>query len=179
MVVELQKMKPQLRLHLNKHGTPCADTFVDVENRRHAKPLGGFWTSTFDKEIGSAWLDWARQEIPRMVSKKTRGSYLLLPKSANICIINCIGDARILEKKYPHPQLESLHTYGRPEQLLDWEAIAKDFDAVHLTHQGYKEIEDLAGEYDYDCSFFSWDCESTLWFRWCFEKVETIEVEKA
>lgn len=48
------------------------------------------------------------------------------------------------------------------------EAIAKKYDAVHLTSEGQWRTRHSTP------NLYGWDCESTLWLRWKFEKVEYI-----
>ena len=45
--------------------------------------------------------------------------------------------------------------------LIDWEALAREYDGVHLTRNG--AIETQAND-----RFAGWGCESTCWFRHAF-----------
>jgi len=70
-------------------------------------------------------------------------------------------------------EYEIISTFGATDIisiLLDWERIALNFDAVHITEDGYhaNRWSEKFGEYD----LYSFDCECTLWFRWMFEGVE-------
>lgn len=64
------------------------------------------------------------------------------------------------------------HRYpaGEDGRLVpDWSAVAQDWDAVHLTLGGLLtaeqvRIESSAGWTQLD----GWDCEQTVWLRWCF-----------
>lgn len=57
---------------------------------------------------------------------------------------------------------------------FDFERMAEEYDGLHLT-------EEAAGSLhlSYPLDMNSWDCESTVWFRWVFSEVSRIEVQKA
>jgi len=59
-----------------------------------------------------------------------------------------------------------------PYASLDWEEIAKHYDAIMLTEKGEKETRYT------NPSLYGWDCESTLWFRNVFKKIKKIKWRK-
>jgi hypothetical protein len=52
-------------------------------------------------------------------------------------------------------------------KMFDFEKLAQDYDAMHLTKRGQIETR-----FSYDVNLWGgWDCESTVWFRWVFAEV--------
>jgi hypothetical protein len=59
----------------------------------------------------------------------------------------------------------------------DWSAVARDWDAVHLTLGGQLSAEQVRVESPAGWSeLWGWDNEQTLWLRWCFTAVERLPV---
>ena len=122
------------------------------------KPRGGLWTSTFtpNKEFCSAWVKWCAYEMPDWLSDNC---YVLWPrKTAKIYIID----------RYKHLEaLAELYGVIREKDIifLNWENIAKFWDAVHVTENGVWSTNKLIG-----LSLYGWDCESTIWFRNVFAR---------
>ena len=54
-------------------------------------------------------------------------------------------------------------------RFLDYEKMAEQYDGIHLTEDG-----EARTRYMFPMTFCGWDCESTLWFRWKFDKVEKL-----
>lgn len=52
---------------------------------------------------------------------------------------------------------------------LKFSEMAKQFDGMHLTDNG--QWATRLPPFD-SPNLYGWDCESTLWFRWAFDKVE-------
>jgi len=131
------------------------------------KPLGGMWTSTWLEEIqGSDWVEWCRSET--FGDPNVLRWHLLTPSpDARIAVIDSVSDLLALLHQYPremHPLLSSFA--GR---YLDYERMTVDFDAIHLTARGQRHTH-LSIQAD----LYGWDCECTLWFRWCFIEVKQI-----
>jgi len=64
---------------------------------------------------------------------------------------------------------------------IDFEKLAKDYDGLHVLGRYVADFDPdfeddgvLFRRHRMDITFHSWDVESTVWFRWCFED----EVEK-
>lgn len=160
----MTKLKPQLYIETcNKNSE--GPIFRPIKNDNFIKPKGGIWTSTYTpkKKYLSAWYEWCAIEIPGWIEPPCY-FYILYPKdTAKIYTINSYED------------LEKLHQNGFGHTLvflkyLDFEKIAKVYDAIHLTAKGQWRTR-LSIPY----SLYGWDCESTLWFRDVFEKITPLE----
>lgn len=145
------KGRPELRQEL----------FEPVRNESFMKPRGGLWTSTFRPKTGSDWIEWCKAEQFWLPPYR---SWLVVPRR----------DARVLVIDNEADAVEAVKVYGREdarqkllgEMMFDFEKLAQDYDAMHLTKRG--QIETRFG---YDVNLWGWDCESTVWFRWVFAEV--------
>jgi len=135
-----------------------------------SKPLGGLWTSTFtpNDTLCSDWLSWCYTNMPEWLPESDSCCWVLFPSP----------NARIYEvdKEDDYISLFKLG-YGYYNDFvnkwcIDWEKLSKDYDAFHLTERGLVECSSVFFESNYPelCSLYGWDCESTLWFRWKFDK---------
>jgi hypothetical protein len=82
-------------------------------------------------------------------------------------------DVRIVEVDGPqawHDLCVKYPAIGEDGQLVpDWSAIAKDWDAVHLTLGGLLTAEQVRVEsQDGWTTLWGWDCEQTVWLHWRF-----------
>lgn len=92
--------------------------------------------------------------------------WLLDPRpDARIFTICCYADLHNLVGRYPNSEQRSYGAIAYP----DWEAIACDYDGVRLTEMGQWDTR-LSDPFD----LYTWDCESTLWFRWAFDHAELL-----
>jgi hypothetical protein len=139
-----------------------------VANRLHIKPMYGLWTSTYNTvESTSAWVDWCRSE--EFGTPDACNWFVLTPKkNVRVYSINAVADLRSLLDQYPHPDPMS-HALSRFVAYLDFERIAQDYDALHMTDVGQWATRNS------EPGLNGWDCESTLWFRWCFGGVERVK----
>lgn len=149
----------------------------------------GLWTSTWREETqDSSWIDyWQEYGNPSECYW-----HLLTPRSdSNLYIIDTNASLEYLIEKYAWetdlikrmntayaaiggmtPDPLDIYTRKSPYFFaLDFEKISKDFDGIWLTDEGISATR-LPLFYEHD--LHSWSCESTLWFRWCFEQVEMI-----
>lgn len=157
-------MKPQLHV-TNPNTLELIDVVVPVENRMFVKPLGGFWTSTYDGGT-SAWVDWCESEDFGDVERCNW--FVLKPKSeARIYEIDAVEDLKYLAVNYPDAQMPA--HFNTALTALDFQRIAQEYDAIHLTERGQ-----WATRFS-NPGLYGWDCESTLWFRWCFTSVERVK----
>ncbi|MFO1518123.1 MAG: hypothetical protein U1F57_00440 [bacterium] len=119
------------------------------------KPRKGFWTSTYLETRGSAWVERGRD--------LKNHSYLLRPRAdAKIYVVDSYEDLERLMNQYGREDVSGIKT-------LDYEAMSRDYDGLHLTRKGEVDTRPFQGRsYDLD----TWDVESTLWFRWVFEQAE-------
>lgn len=134
------------------------------------KPLvgTGLWTSSWREETqDSEWVEWCCNNDIGFLNLYW---HLLTPKEdAKIIVIDTYQDLEQLVFAYG----KSMKTVIFGEifhPLIDFEKMAKDYDALHLTTYGAGTLH-LSFPNDMN----SWDIESTLWFRWCFQEVNKIE----
>lgn len=159
-------MNLQLFIH---HIEPCESLVQPVVNGYTTKPrIGGIWTSTYLPDHTSAWFSIC-ERIPYKVAPKEASWYLLHPKpNLRVLEIDSFGDCIDLYKNYSRPNIDF------PEEkrmsMLDFELLQHDFDGVHLTFEG--ELATRNSEIFPNMA--EWDCESTLWFRWVFNRIEKI-----
>jgi len=79
-----------------------------------------------------------------------------------VCIVQYSARVSVIENEEDITRL--LATYPRTigeDVGIDFERLSHDYDALHLTHDGYQRTRSLPG-------LDGWDCESTLWFHWAF-----------
>ena len=109
------------------------------------KPKGGLWTSTFINETcGSEWVQWA---IDNDFLEMPLYSWLIKPRTKNIYTIDSLQDLIDLQETYPN------------NDQVDWVAVSKNYDAVHLTKRGQKRTALSTPD------LYGWDVESTVWFK--------------
>lgn len=141
---------------------PCERRFVPVSNRVFVKPKGGLWTSTWLGEPKvSGWAEWCRSESFSIGDSRV---WLLTPKAdARIANVDGMADLKALLLRYP---LHLGKAYDHFFQPLDFERMAQDYDGMHLTDEGQWATRLTQP------SLYGWDCESTCWFQWAFDRVE-------
>jgi hypothetical protein len=168
------RMQPQLYVSRNTNETVLNAALIDpVKNRMGInKPLGGLWTSTYlGIELGSAWTLWCTRE--NFQGPIFPNAWLLYPEPAiKVYTINTYNDLARLLAKYAIPSeyyadKDIREIFGR--RFLDFARISMDYDAIHLTKHG-----EYSTRLTFPLTLYGWDCESTLWFRWKFEKVERL-----
>lgn len=179
------------QLHLSE-GETLRQEVVAVKNdegsvyRKKPAQGTGLWTSTWRKRTrDSDWIEWCRSEEFGNVEEQSW--FLLTPaKDAKLCVISSYYELAALIQRFPlmYPSLypasrftqEKLQMAGLPMDHftgIDFEGLAYEYDGLHLT-------EEAAGSLhlSYPLDMNSWDCESTVWFRWVFTAVERIEVQQ-
>lgn len=129
---------------------------LDHTARASRKPHGGLWTSTWTGD-GSDWTRWCEDDGFRVPSEEWSGLLLTPCADARIYTIDDIDDLRALVRQYP------------AGDVADYVAVAREFDAIHLTDAGQ-----WATRMTLDLDLYGWDCESTVWFRWTFESAEPV-----
>lgn len=183
------KLPPQMFV-TRKPGVEVAEKHFNakIENRERGwmKPErgSGLWTSTYDPQCGSDWIQWARMErymgeddeghwqvldedepgyIPREQRKLYYNCYVLHPTVARIYVVDGLEDLVVLMRDYHHPYRSP---WDGGYRYLDFERLAEDFDALHLTERGQWKTRMSSPD------LYGWDVESTFWFRWKFSQVE-------
>lgn len=154
----------QLWLDRRATGAPRAERYVPVRNafRSFGKPAAGsgLWTSTY--RASGSWLDYVRGEYAGWLSC-VRAAWLLHPApDARVWEIASYADLDRLMVEYPEAG-DALF----PGTRIDFERMARDgWAGIHLTEGGQWATRVSAPH-----SLYGWDCESTLWLRWCFTHV--------
>lgn len=141
---------------------PHPDRLDPISNRPQFKPEGGLWTSSYRDE-SSAWVNWMQAE--QWYNHSDATAWLLTPDDPDIYQIDTLTDLKVLASEFPNEDSPLSYT------ALDYEAIADVFDGIWLTQQGQWQTR-----FSHP-NLYGWDCESTLWFEWCFENAEPIEME--
>lgn len=107
--------------------------------------LGGFWTSTFDGELGSDW-----------IQKKIYKPYIHIYRGYLFEVIN---NPKIYKVKNPSDEEHFVSFYKS-----DYNEIAKDYNGLHLSKSFFDEFRIYkTGEYD-NSNFLMWNVECTWWF---------------
>ena len=143
----------------------------DPELYFRQKPNGGFWTSSWREDTqDSDWVEWCRSEAFDTVEE--RNWWLLTPHpECKIYTIDSLADFNRCLTEYGYPaKIASLDLIFAGKRVIDFEKLALEFDGLHLTERGNAQTH-----LSYPNDLNGWDCESTLWFRWCFTSVERIE----
>lgn len=161
------KLSPQLFV-----GKAPSRSLVDpIKNTMWIKPDGGIWTSSFNPEIGSSWVEFCRAEKYR--HSRVRSWWKLYPRPARIYVVDSVASLNRLCERFPLRRSVA-KVRGRTVRMIeeivykaiDFEAMAKKYDAMHLTEKGQHETR-----FSRPHSLYTWDVESTLWFRWSFSRV--------
>lgn len=143
---------------------PLPELFQPVINREHpwTKPKsGGLWTAPPHPTNGSHWIDWCVAES--FGSSPFRLWELIPRKVVKVFVVDTYADLELLHDRYG---IGSKRDYGSG---FDFEAIGREWDALHLTDEGQ-----WATRLSHPLSLYGWDCESTLWFRWMFTQVNDL-----
>lgn len=149
---------------------PTEDRFRPVVNHVnpsvHNKPLsGGMWTSPAGAEYG--WAQWCNDNEAAWLGDRY---VLTVEGEPRILVIDGRGDLVKAQRRWGRER-----TWGDRRQFvdhdLDFEAIAISYDALWLTTDGHfaTRLLDLR-----EMNTYSWDCETVLWFRWCFSAIEAM-----
>jgi hypothetical protein len=123
----------------NWHGGPCG------------KPRGGVWTSTYTPHAPteSDWVRFCQESHPDWIPAH---GYLYAPASGvKIYRIDTADDLRALVKRCGDPARDP------PAFEIDFEALARDYDGIHLTTAGLEQTH----QRHLEC----WDAEGTCWSR--------------
>lgn len=146
--------------------------WITVRNTLHTwlpnkpQPGTGLWTSTWNEQThSSAWTEWCQFNSEFLAPHW----FLLTPQAdARIYTIDTLDDLLALLEVFSLPGVSQtiLQVYGG---LLDCERLAGVYDGIHLTEAGQWATRLTTP------SLYGWDCESTLWLRWCFSSVQKVK----
>lgn len=151
------------------------EMFEKIRTTSGTKPDGGLWTSTFDPRIGSAWLRWCCFNYD--AENKARPYWLLTPKTCNVAVVHSLDDLKHLLERYGFTPEWWPRALGRRKNVeefvdfdryLDFAKMVSEYDAIHMTREGQWATH-LSRP-----NLYGWDCESTLWLKWSFKKVERV-----
>lgn len=129
------------------------EKFESVTNRGFIKPNGGLWLAPYNKdnEYKSEWHDFLVNEMDISV-KGMKGTIVRIKNNAKILIIDSLEDLKHTLENYEFIDSRGF-TYTR---LLDFEKLAKDYDAILLTEKG-QWLTRLSQP-----NLYGWDIESML-----------------
>lgn len=108
------------------------------------KPSGGLWASPVGSECG--WESWCQAEQFRVNSLKESFEFEI---RGRIFTIDCEDDL----SRMPWRRKESTPFMFRP----DFEAMAEEYDAIHLTSEGQWRTR-----HSHPRNLYGWDCECVL-----------------
>jgi hypothetical protein len=166
------------QLHTTR-GELKPDCFIGVQNRDDAcfikKPAGGtgLWTSSWrDETKDSAWVEWCYDNDFGEQYKKNW--YLLTPlENVKLFVVDSMADFHHLLGNYGYEDAK-MRSYRIYRTCIDFERMAQDYHGIWLTEKGNEETH-----LSYSDDLNSWDCESVLWFKWCFVEVQRIKTPQA
>jgi hypothetical protein len=156
-----------MQLHVG-HSEINENRFVGLINAYdmgNYKPCGCFWTSTLIEENKSDWVEWCLNN--NFYLDEIKYGYVLQENTNNILIIDSKEDIEKFEEEYATTWL-ALGVFKR--KRVNWYEVSLKYDGVRLTGKGLR--------YSYGTVFSAWDVESTVWFKWCFNIVKTIEMKE-
>lgn len=134
--------------------------FQEVKNSRSRnKPIGGLWTSPIDSIYG--WKDFVKIESYKKEKYLSKFVLLSLKDSAKILKIDSAKDFDEAPKRY----IKGENDWYPPIKYLDFEEIAKSYDALWLTYNGVKELSYCLGDDAFIGDLYGWDVETVLLFN--------------
>jgi len=146
---------------------PARELLQPVTNREvvssYNKPHGGLWTSPEDSTY--PWEKWCRdEELGWLVDRYV----LTITGEPNLLLIDSYSDLQKVaswagRSRYWGPGGQYT------DRDLDYELLAETYDGLWLTAEGHFDSRLRLDRSPVDLNTYSWDCETVLWFRWCFE----------
>jgi hypothetical protein len=131
------------------------------------KPRAALWTATTVGSMPGGWSLYLRIGEDQRPPPYRLWRLEALP-SARVYEVHGPDDWRALCGQYPGDIFE-----GR--LLPDWQAVARDWDGVHLSIGGLLTTQRVAVDTGgRRAQLDSWDSESTVWLRWSFGRVERL-----
>jgi hypothetical protein len=170
---------------------PSRKIFPLPENGyRGNKPYGGLWTSSYTPDASCQYRsDWERAlcKNPLIIHKfgpsapNLPGWTLRAKKEVKVLTIDNLAKAICFTNKYhlgrynlPKSALAQIGPMRKFIKLLvtNWRKACVDYDCIHLTSSGFAEVEHYKLGKAGQTAFNTWDCESALWSKWCFNDVD-------
>lgn len=143
------------------------DLFVQpIGNRGDNKPnAGGVWTSSLIGKHSSQWEQFTSAE--GFYEDTSIVKHIVKPNDdVKVLVIDSKEDYKLALDSYGINVDMNEHsmTFGA-EKVLNYEQVMVDYDCIRLTEDGL---------YDNNPFFYTWDCESTLWFN--VDKFDIVDI---
>jgi hypothetical protein len=126
------------------------------------KPAGVLWTSSLTDEDDCDWLRWCRGEMPEWAADCTAAIFEVRESTRLVRIDHSRVYYRLCGS-CPRTDLPDF-VQEMGERYLDWQEVARYWDAVHLVDDIGRGCWHDTGR-GYAPELYGWDCESTAWFR--------------
>ena len=141
------------------------NTFEKGRNKGSKPEMGVLWTSSIRDDIDGGKTDWEEFVDSEQFDKPIKDSFVVAPEDdAKILSIESEDDLQFLQENYASSGPEDF-------VVIDWDAVSKDYDAVHVSEEAARELK-LAGVANNSATLDGWDVESTAWFRKKFKVYE-------
>lgn len=164
----LVRLRPQLYVGRRQQWRPRASKMLPLAPHFGCKPKGGLWTSTYTGKYGSDWVQWCKGE--QFGDPDTTPSWVLYPRASRVFVID---------------GMEALGHFCERFALMKngywcdsaWHLFANEYDALHVTQEGHFETRyDAPEPWGFTFSTNGYDCESTVWVRWRFRRVQALGI---
>ncbi len=162
-----------------RDGRPAEPTSFSADLRPFGggitKPRRVLWTSTSVGSCPGFWIPYLRWGEDGREPPYHPWS-LQVSSSARVYEVNEPQAWHTLCLTYPAPSSPP-YPVPTPKDLIEpnWQAIAHDWDGVHLSAGGLLTTERVIwGKSGARTHLFGWQVESTAWLRWVFERVERL-----
>jgi len=132
------------------------------------KPRAALWTTTSIGSMASGWVLYLH------IGEDSR------PPPYSLWRFEPLPSARVYEIHEPLEWHSLCLAYPgevyKDRLMPDWQSVARDWDAVHLSVGGLLTAEGVAvgTANSAKTELAGWSSESTVWFRWCFSRVERL-----
>ena len=184
----IQRKALPTQLHTGKRPTkagfePALNYNSGARRSGYMKPVGGLWTTTWETAFDEGWPAWVLAENFHV--EQLNQAWLLEPVECNVVELAGFDQCHEFMVRYakqlfslPDSGLRDLiissdpdGVYARAHEHFDtpsmaapiWEEVKKEADCVRLLTPYAFNVR--LGPYLF---FNTWDCESTIWLRWCF-----------
>ena len=128
--------------------------FRPIKNRpEFCKPSGGLWSSPVNSTYG--WRDWCKSEDFHRGEPGTEFKFHL-KEGSRVYKIDNVYD--LISVPY-----KTQRRYIRDGKMIDFEGMAKEYDAILLTVNG--EHETRYSDREFGMDLYGWDCETLLVLR--------------
>ena len=157
-----------------------SDAAIRIESINMYKPDGGLWASPVEEdETIERWPDWVKAAglDGRFGRKLEHKMTFSLSEWTRLLIIDSYQDLINVARRYPltkemlktlvdedtYQTISQLSTVEKEKGMLKWRGIAKDYDAVLVTHNAVRTSS--ACVYWHSTNLYSWDTASLVVFH--------------